>query len=54
MPVLVRMIMRWSTFYVLVAMMHHKQMAILDTCYEFSYRTAQKAVVAIDYADLAH
>ena len=28
--------------------------AELDTCYEFSYRTAQKAVVAIDYADLAH
>lgn len=28
--------------------------AELDTCYEFSYRTAQKVVVAIDYADLAH
>ena len=38
MPVLVRMIMRWSTFYVLVAMMHHEQMAILDTCYEFYIR----------------
>ena len=30
--------MRWSTFYVLVAMMHHEQMAILDTCYEFYIR----------------